>query len=73
MLASVATRLADSRSTMSAVGGPPGSPERMRAAAKVPWGDSKEAIARRMGRRQDALTFLRDAKALEPKGTCCPR
>jgi hypothetical protein len=59
-----------SLSALSPVGGPPGSPQRMRAAAKVPWGDTAEAIARRMARRQEALTFLKDANALEPKGPC---
>ncbi len=52
------------------VGGDPGSPVRLRAAAEVVWSFAPEARARRAERRQEALKALAAKKALTPRCEC---
>ena len=51
-----------------APGGPPGSPQRLRAAEASLWDVSEASIARRAERRQQALLLLASRHALKPEG-----
>jgi hypothetical protein len=49
-------------------GGPPGSPQRLRAAGAVVQSDDPHAVARRAEKRRLALEYLMEHDATVPKG-----